>query len=130
MEPSVRAVLVVEDELPVLEILEDCLREAGYTVVAASDTDTALALARSTPLSAAIVDLQLPGGSGRDVVAAIPDATPVIIVSGLPEESADLETTRPGTVLVPKPYSTSLLIELLGETIAETTADGHRRARD
>jgi CheY-like chemotaxis protein len=119
MEPARRTVLVVEDEPAVLELLETCLRDGGYTVLAASSVDAALAIVRSASLSAAIVDLHLPRGSGRDVVAALSESTPVIIFSGMPEDSSGLETTRAHTLLVPKPYSTALLLELLDQAIAD-----------
>jgi two-component system cell cycle sensor histidine kinase/response regulator CckA len=119
MEPARRTVLVVEDEPAILELLESCLKDGGYSVLAASSVDGALAIVRNASLSAAVVDLHLPRGSGRDVVAALPESTPVIIFSGMPEESSGLETTRPRTVLVAKPYSTTLLLELLGQAMSE-----------
>ena len=68
---------------------------------------------REQSLAAAIVDLNLPQGSGRDVVVSIPQPVPVIIFSGMPSESCDLERMRPNTRLITKPYSLTLLIEAL-----------------
>ena len=69
--------------------------------------------------SAAVVDLRLRRGSGRDVVAAAPADIPVIIFSGVPSESAELERLRPRTRLIEKPYSLVLLVETLEEMLAE-----------
>jgi DNA-binding response OmpR family regulator len=126
MEPAGRVVLVVEDDVAVLETLADCLAE-GFTVLTASSVDEALRVVRSSSLSAAIVDLNLPRGSGRDVVAAIAAPTPVIIFSGLPDESSGLEATRPNTFLVPKPSSPTLLRRMLEQAIADVQSQpGYR----
>ena len=65
---------------------------------------------------AAIVDLRLARGSGRDVVVSMPAGTPVIIFSAS-SESAELERLRPRTRLVQKPYSLTMLVESLKEMI-------------
>ena len=67
--------------------------------------------------AAAIIDLRLERGSGRDVVIAMPASAPVIIFSGVPEESAELERLRPRTRLVRKPYSLTMLVEALREML-------------
>ena len=58
--------------------------------------------------------------SGRDVVVATPAEVPVIIFSGVPSESAELERLRPRTRLIEKPYSLVLLVETLEEMMAES----------
>ena len=57
--------------------------------------------------------------SGRDVVVSTPADVPVIIFSGVPSESAELERLRPRTRLIEKPYSLVLLVETLEEMLAE-----------
>src|SRR5207237_10802093 len=71
-------------------------------------------------LVAAVVDLRLKRGSGRDVVVATPAEVPVIIFSGVPSESAELERLRPRTRLIEKPYSLLLLVETLEEMLSES----------
>jgi hypothetical protein len=44
---------------------------------------------------------------------------PVIIFSGVPTESADLEQSRPMTRLIVKPFSLVLLVETLEEMLRE-----------
>ncbi len=69
---------------------------------------------------AAIVDLHLKQGSGRDVVVRMPPKTPVIIFSGTVAESGELERIRPRTILVEKPCSLTWLINTLDEMIANS----------
>ena len=99
-----RLVLVVEDDVSVRRPLVKFLEMHGFSVVTAETADEGLKR-----------------GSGRDVVAATPADVPVIIFSGVPSESAELERLRPRTRLIEKPYSLVLLVETLEEMLGETT---------
>ncbi len=111
-------VLVVEDDVGVRRPLEKFLQMHDFTVVTAETADEAIdAIHQHHPI-AAIIDLQLARGSGRDVVVAMAADTPVIIFSGVPSESAELERLRPRTRLVQKPYSLTMLVEALKEMIS------------
>lgn len=93
--------------------LEKFLHLQGFDVVTADTADAALAaLAARTP-DAAVVDLRLPQGSGRDVIIALPPPTPIVIFSAVPDESMRLEQMRPNTRLVLKPFSLVMLVETL-----------------
>jgi DNA-binding response OmpR family regulator len=119
---AARLVLVVEDDLSVRRPLVKFLEMHGFSVVTAETADEGLeALKKNRPV-AAVVDLRLKKGSGRDVVASVPSDVPVIIFSGVPSESAELERVRPRTRLIEKPYSLVLLVEMLEEMLAETSS--------
>ena len=114
-------VLVVENDPGVRIPLEKFLELHKFRVVTAETADAAItAIHRHRP-AAAIVDLVLERGSGRDVVIAMPAGAPVIIFSGVPEQSAELERLRPRTRLVRKPYSLTLLVEALREMLDGAT---------
>jgi DNA-binding response OmpR family regulator len=108
-----RVVLLVEDDVALRSALAKFLELNAFTVVAVSTADEAIAAIRTRTLAAAVVDLHLAQGSGRDVVVSIPQPTPVLIFSGVPEESCQLERLRPHTRLLQKPHSLLLLIETL-----------------
>jgi DNA-binding response OmpR family regulator len=111
-------VLLVEDDHGVRRPLEKFLQMHDFKVVTAETADDAIdAIHQHRPV-AAIVDLRLARGSGRDVVISMPAGTPVIIFSGVPSESAELERLRPRTRLVQKPYSLLMLVESLREMLA------------
>ncbi len=117
---AARQVLVVEDDVSVRRPLVKFLEMHGFSVLTAETADEGLDALRKNKLVAAVVDLRLRHGSGRDVVISSPADVPVIIFSGVPSESAELERLRPKTRLIEKPYSLVLLVETLEEMLAES----------
>lgn len=119
---AARLVLVVEDDPSVRRPLVKFLELHGFSTVTAETADEGLeALAKHQP-GAAVVDLRLRRGSGRDVVRAASPDVPVIIFSGVPSESAELERTRPRTRLIEKPFSLVQLVQVLQEMVSEAAA--------
>ena len=112
------AVLVVEDDDGVREPLQKFLSMHGFDVLGASTADAALARLSERRIDAAVVDLRLPQGSGRDVVLSSPPPTPVVIFSAVPDESGQLEQMRPNTRLIVKPFSLVMLVEQLQKMVA------------
>jgi DNA-binding response OmpR family regulator len=117
-----RLVMVVEDDVSVRRPLVKFLEMHGFAVVTAETADEGLDALKQHKLTAAVIDLRLRKGSGRDVVVSTPSEVPVIIFSGVPSESAELERLRPRTRLIEKPYSLVLLVETLEEMLAESGA--------
>jgi DNA-binding response OmpR family regulator len=115
-------VLLVEDEEVLREPLAHLLRLRHYDVVAADTAESALDLLRAYPPDAAIIDLHLKHGSGRDVIVRMPPRAPVIIYSGMRSASGELERLRPRTRMVEKPCSLTWLIDALDEMMASTVA--------
>jgi DNA-binding NtrC family response regulator len=71
-----RTVLVVEDERNVREPLTHLLQLRDFDVITADNATQAVELLESQTLHAAIVDLRLRRGTGRDVVARVPGGRP------------------------------------------------------
>jgi DNA-binding response OmpR family regulator len=117
-----RGVLVVEDDVSVRRPLVKFLEMHGFSVTTAETADDGLDALKKQRFTAAVVDLRLKRGSGRDVVVSAPADIPVIIFSGVPSESAELERLRPKTRLIEKPYSLVLLVETLEEMLSDSSA--------
>ena len=115
-------ILVVEDDSAVRQPLVKFLQMRQYAVVTAETADEGLDAIRRQRPAAAIVDLRLWRGTGREVVVSMPPDIPVIIFSGLRSESADLELLRPLTRLVEKPYSLVMLMDTLEAMLEEARA--------
>ena len=124
---STRSVLVVEDDLSVRRPLVKFLELHGFSVTSAETADDGLEALKNQQFVAAVVDLRLRRGSGRDVVVATAPEIPVIIFSGVPSESAELERVRPRTRLIEKPYSLVLLVETLEEMLGSASENLHSK---
>jgi len=122
---AARLVLVVEDDVSVRRPLVKFLEMHGFSVVTAETADEGQDALRKNRVAAAVVDLRLKRGSGRDVVVAAPGDVPVIIFSGVPSESAELERLRARTRLIEKPYSLVLLVEMLEQMLGEASQNLH-----
>jgi DNA-binding response OmpR family regulator len=122
---AARLVLVVEDDVSVRRPLVKFLEMHGFSVITAETADEGVDALRKQRVVAAVVDLRLRRGSGRDVVASTAADVPVIIFSGVPSESAELERLRPRTRLIEKPYSLVLLVETLEEMLSEASQNLH-----
>jgi CheY-like chemotaxis protein len=113
------AVLLVEDETALRDLIERVLVRNGYRVRAAAGAAAALALepAETAALGAAVVDLTLPDGTGHAVLrhlrAARPDL-PLIAMSGwaVAGERYPLEDGEPAYSLM-KPFLPAALVEML-----------------
>src|SRR4030095_5928439 len=126
--PMFPVVLVVEDDAGIRRPLEKFLQLHQFRVVTSETADDAIEAIHQHRPVAAIVDLRLARGSGRDVVISMPAGTPVIIFSGVPSESAELERLRPRTPLVQKPYSLLMLVGSLREMLGSAKSSESQRA--
>ena len=94
-EPVGRSVLIIEDEPSSARLLQTYLGEAGYQARIASDGETGLALAMTSPPAAIVLDVLLPGMDGWEVLrrlkseAALRDV-PVIMATVVDERGVGL----------------------------------------
>jgi DNA-binding response OmpR family regulator len=71
-------ILIVEDERPLREGLQDLLAAAGHEPVPAADGPTGLALATEEPFDLVLLDLMLPGMDGLEVCRNLRQARPEV----------------------------------------------------
>ncbi|MCP4537602.1 MAG: response regulator [Chloroflexi bacterium] len=116
-------ILVMDDDLLALESLEDYLKQANYTVVAASSAREAVDTARETTFDAALLDMKMPEMDGFQVAAMLRQLQPdlrVIIFTGY----ASLETEARAAQLdfyeyLPKSNWYDLLLPTVERVLAE-----------
>ena len=94
-----------------------------FAVVTAETAQEGVEAIRQHHPQAAIIDLKLKRGSGRDVVVSMPPGVPVIIFSGLRSDSGNLEVTRPRTRLIEKPYSLIMLMDALEDMLDQARSE-------
>lgn len=106
-------ILVVDDEVKIVRTVRAYLEKAGFTVVTATDGQTALAAFRHEQPGLVILDLGLPGMDGLDVTRAIrrESHVPIIMLTARVEESDKLVGLELGADdYVVKPFSPRELV--------------------
>src|SRR5262245_40322039 len=91
-EPARPRVLIVEDELPIRELLRLHLDLAGYDVEEVADGHVALNLARTSAFTIMILDVMLPGLDGVTLCRAlradgVNRMTPILMLTARDTES-------------------------------------------
>ncbi len=74
-------ILIVDDEPDIRELLEITIGRMGLKTAAADSVASALALLHNREFSLCLTDMQLPDGSGMDVIAHIQQTTPQVPVA-------------------------------------------------
>ena len=123
LHKGVGTVLVVDDEPDVLEVMEQILLLAGYTVVTARDGIDAMHVfeERYEEFRAVVLDMTMPGLSGKEAykqMRGIAAAIPIVLASGYSEEEA---IERIGDVSAPlflqKPFRSKELLHAVDTAI-------------
>jgi DNA-binding response OmpR family regulator len=115
---SVPTVLVVEDDTDLAQLMDRCLRQAGYDVLIAPDAVIALAAAVQVQPELVVLDLGLPGGGGLQFLERVrtlmsTTAIRVLVVTGKlsdPEIDARLASNDVSAVLR-KPASPQEIVD-------------------
>lgn len=108
-------VLVVDDDLPILQLMRSLLREFGFNPVTAASGQEALAAARQQRPAVVLLDKHMPGMSGHEVVRALRtefSGLPILILSGDPVSKSELEQLEADGA-VQKPFDLPALIAQL-----------------
>ncbi len=123
-DKSVRnCILIVDDEPDILKLLETVILRLGYAVIAADTGEKAIESFRSLSdrVVCVILDLQLPGISGKETLRALKKIKPdikIIISTGYDQTTAmrEISPTIPDG-FIQKPYTMSVLKEALREVL-------------
>src|ERR1043165_8580218 len=91
--PRPKSILWVDDEVDGLAAHRRFLEEQGFAVAQAAHGDDALAMLRRQPYSVVLLDEQMPGRRGLELLAEIRGPTPAMPVVRVPE-SEDAATLR------------------------------------
>jgi two-component system OmpR family response regulator len=125
VQPSLR-VLVIEDDAASRLAIAKALRESRHTVFEAVDGVTGLAIARSEPLDAVVLDLMLPRLDGMRLLETLrrTSSVPVIVVSGRQAEDDRVEALDRGADdYLTKPFTVRELLARLRAVVRRTEGD-------
>ncbi|MBN1772941.1 MAG: response regulator [Deltaproteobacteria bacterium] len=115
-------VLLVEDNRNLRLTTARMLEHLGYSVTAVDNGPAAVELYRRQPPDATILDVGLPGMSGREVLTSIRELVPdarIVLCSGAPEDLAAATNVDGPVERLAKPYD----IEALSEALTRVLAD-------
>lgn len=115
------AVLVVDDEFGIANLLEDVLGDEGHTVLIASNGRQALERAKAQRPDLVLTDFMMPLMDGAALIKAIaadPDlaAVPVVVMSSLPEATV-VERCSGYAPLVRTPFKIFDLLAIVAELL-------------
>jgi two-component system OmpR family response regulator len=109
--------LLVEDERPLAEALEEALRADGWVVDCATDGRDGLRMAVQAPYDVVVLDIMLPGLNGYDVLKHLRARkvwSPVLMLSAKDGEFDQTDAFELGADdYVTKPFSTPVLLARL-----------------
>lgn len=110
------AILVVEDEVMLLMVVAETLRDAGFTVLEASNGTTALQALKEHPeIGLMISDIKMPGMNGYEVaqegLTLRPDLK-VVLMTGYTQDPMPARFVEANVQVLYKPFNFDLLPEL------------------
>jgi two-component system, cell cycle sensor histidine kinase and response regulator CckA len=125
-------ILVVEDEAAVRHMMTRALEDAGYRVLQADGTTTAIEVVARTAdkISLLLTDIVMPGKNGRELaeqVEAMSPGIPVLFTSGYTDGEIERRgLLRPGAAFVQKPLTPRALVRAVQKTLegASPVAEG------
>ena len=124
-------VLLIEDDIRFAESLLRLLGGAGFEVEAAHSVNEARALLAEREFHLALVDMNLPDGSGHELIREINDRrlnTTCIVVSGETEIDAAIKALRAGAIdFVRKPAEPALLLHSVRRAIQQRCLEREHR---
>lgn len=111
-------ILVVDDETPVVKLLEQRLQRLGYTVTARTDSEQALQAFRDSPeaFDLILTDLAMPEMDGSSLAAAAKDIRadiPVLMCSGYTKHVEDLQSNGNVDAVLMKPTDSAELAQTI-----------------
>ena len=114
-------ILVVEDEDGVRELASEFLKSAGYTVLAASDGQQALAIVKAgNRVDVVLTDVVMPKMRGPELakqLAALQSGAKIIYMSGYLEYNSGSGEFREDGFFLQKPFTRNSLVQKVTEAL-------------
>jgi CheY-like chemotaxis protein len=126
-------ILVVDDERLLNEMLQECLRAAGYEVDGAFDGVEGIGQLRYKKYHLLMLDIRMPRKDGLEVLKFVKDEypeIPVIIVTGLASMEEIKATIKQGAfACIKKPFQLDKVLIKVNEALASSTCSGKPRPK-
>lgn len=111
-DPSLKTILVVDDEQPILDLLCDTLEDVGYTILTAPNGNAALGIVEHTIPDLVLTDLMMPVMDGQTLCTRLRSDTrtariPILLMTAARQPQLE----APFTDVIPKPFSLDTVLE-------------------
>ena len=120
-------IMVIDDEVLITDYMNELLKDCGYDVITANNSEEALQTFKSYPdaIDMVITDQTMPGITGieltREILSIRPEL-PVIICTGYSEQINEAVARQAGVAsFLIKPVDAKLLMEIIHELLKENT---------
>ena len=111
-------VLVAEDHQALQILYGTILREAGHEVYFADNGEQAMRLFLRHPIDVIVTDIQMPRGSGIELIAAVkglyPDAS-IVAISGHGPEQLEVAKREGARTVLTKPIDRAVLLRAVDD---------------
>lgn len=125
-------VLYIEDERPVIDLVREALKLAGYKVVGATSGKQGLSLMRERKPDLLLLDLMMPDLNGWDVYRemkkdkALADIPVVVVSAKVPDRGkVIIEDLPPVQDYITKPFDVEQLIRAVKNILADGKMKAH-----
>jgi DNA-binding response OmpR family regulator len=119
------SVLVIDDDPDMRHVLSDFLQRSGYRVVEAANGQEGIFAAESEPIDAVILDKEMPGMNGLDVLSFFRHRCPrlpIIFITAFGGRDDEDESRRRGAWLyIEKPFRVATVVEAV-QSVLERSA--------
>jgi len=129
IQRGTETILLVEDDKSLRELTSSVLKDSGYQVLTAADTEEGLALcsANRDELHLLVTDVIMPGMNGRQLAEQVKQLSPrtkVLYVSGYTNNAiVHYGVLDPGLWFLPKPFALSALVAKVREVLDSEPSD-------
>jgi DNA-binding NtrC family response regulator len=125
-------VMVIDDDAEMRAVVRDVLTRSGYLVHEEPGGERVIARLESEPPAAVILDKEMPGPNGLDLLTYIGcryPSIPVILVTAFGGPAVRAEAIRRGAAgYIEKPFRMAALLEELRAVLERRATVGNRRA--
>jgi two-component system response regulator RegA len=115
--PTSRQLLIVDDDAVFAGVLARVIGRRGFDVTVVHDAASALALAASSPIAYAVVDLKLPDSSGLRLIRQLKSMWPaarIVLLTGYGSIATTVDAIKLGAVYyLTKPVNADEVIDAL-----------------
>jgi FixJ family two-component response regulator len=119
--PASKEIFIVDDDPLVLNALSIVLSREGYEVTGFGEGGSFLAAAKSRTPTCIILDVQMPGQSGLDILRELNAqqyAAPIFIISGVGDIPMAVEAIKNGALdFIQKPFDASTVVTRVREAV-------------